>query len=40
MKIRDILRHKGRDVVTASQGDSVLYAVRVLVDHNIGGVWW
>ncbi len=38
MKIRDILRHKGRDVVTASKGDSVLYAVRVLVDHNIGGV--
>ena len=38
MKIRDILRHKGRDVVTASQGDSVLSAVRVLVDHNIGGV--
>ncbi len=38
MKIRDILRHKGRDVVTASRGDSVLHAVRVLVDHNIGGV--
>ena len=38
MKIRDILRHKGSDVVTASPGDSVLHAVRVLVDHNIGGV--
>ena len=38
MKIADILRHKGRDVVTASKGDSVLHAVRVLVDHNIGGV--
>ena len=38
MKITDILRHKGRDVVTASKGDSVLHAVRVLVDHNIGGV--
>jgi len=38
MKIRDILRHKGRHVVTASEGDSVLRAVRVLVDHNIGGV--
>ncbi len=38
MKIRDILRHKGHDVVTASEGDSVLHAVRVLVDHNIGGV--
>ncbi len=38
MKIRDILRHKGHNVVTASTGDSVLQAVRVLVDHNIGGV--
>ena len=38
MKIRDILRHKGSDVVTASPGNSVLHAVRVLVDHNIGGV--
>ena len=38
MKIRDILRHKGRDVVTASTADSVLHTVRVLVDHNIGGV--
>ncbi len=38
MKIRDILRHKGHDVVTASTDDSVLQAVRVLVDHNIGGV--
>ena len=38
MKIRDILSHKGRDVVTASKDDSVLHAVRVLVDHNIGGV--
>ena len=38
MKIRDILRFKGHDVVTASKDDSVLQAVRVLVDHNIGGV--
>ncbi len=38
MKIRDILRLKGHDVVTASKDDSVLHAVRVLVDHNIGGV--
>ena len=38
MKIRDILRHKGCDVVTASTADSVLHTVRVLVDHNIGGV--
>jgi CBS domain-containing protein len=38
MKIRDILRHKGSDVVTASTGDSVLQVVQVLVDQNIGGV--
>ncbi len=38
MKIRDILSRKGRDVVTASAGDSVLQVVRVLVEHNIGGV--
>jgi CBS domain-containing protein len=38
MKIRDILRCKGRDVVTASTDDSVLQVVRVLVEHNIGGV--
>ncbi len=38
MKIRDILRYKGHEVVTASAGDSVLQTVRVLVDHDIGGV--
>ncbi len=38
MKIRDILSHKGHDVVTASTGDSVLQVIRVLVDQNIGGV--
>ncbi len=38
MKIRDILRHKGRDVITASTADSVLHTVCVLVDNNIGGV--
>ena len=35
MKIRDILHHKGHDDVTVSTDDSVLHAVRVLVDHNI-----
>ena len=38
MKIGDILRHKGANVVTASTGETVLGAVRTLVDHNIGGV--
>ena len=38
MKIKDILRHKGHEVVTASAGDRVLQAVRLLVDRNIGGV--
>ena len=38
MKIRDILRHKGANVVTASASETVLEAARALVDHNIGGV--
>ncbi len=38
MKIRDILRHKGANVVTASTSETVLEAARALVDHNIGGV--
>lgn len=38
MKIRDILRHKGRKVVTASPDRTVLEAMRVLVEHNIGSV--
>ena len=38
MKIRVILRHKGTNVVTASTSETVLEAVRALVDHNIGGV--
>ena len=38
MRIRDILRHKGANVVTASTSETVLGAVRALVDHNIGGV--
>jgi CBS domain-containing protein len=36
--IADILRHKGRGVVTITQDRSVLDAVRVLVENNIGGL--
>lgn len=38
MKIRDILRSKGHDVVTTSPDEPVLAAMRVLVKHNIGSV--
>lgn len=38
MKLRDILRSKGEHVVTASPGNSVLEAMQVLVEHNIGAV--
>lgn len=38
MKIREILGRKGSDVVTATPDISVLDAMRVLVDHNIGSV--
>ncbi len=38
MKIEEILRHKGHDVVTITESRSVLDAARALVDHNIGGV--
>lgn len=38
MKIREILRHKGHEVVTTSGTESVIAAVRLLVEHNIGGV--
>lgn len=38
MKIHDILQRKGRDVVTARPGQSVLEAMRTLVEHNIGSV--
>lgn len=38
MKIHDILQRKGRDVVTAGPGQSVLEAMRTLVEHNIGSV--
>lgn len=38
MKIRDILTDKGTDVVTIEPGVSVLTAVQLLVEHNIGAV--
>lgn len=38
MKIRDILRTKGHDVVTSTPDQLVLAAMRVLVKHNIGSV--
>ena len=38
MKIEEILRHKGRHVVTIPESRSVLDAVQVLVDHHIGAV--
>ena len=38
MRIHDILRRKGGDVVTVSPTISILEAMRVLVEHNIGSV--
>lgn len=38
MEIREILRRKGHEVVTTSGAESVIDAVRLLVEHNIGGV--
>jgi CBS domain-containing protein len=38
MKIRDVLRLKGGDVVTVGPESTVLAAMRVLVAHNIGSV--
>lgn len=38
MKIREILRRKGTDVVTVGPEVTVLDAMRLLVDHNIGSV--
>jgi CBS domain-containing protein len=36
MKIRDILRTKGGDIVTVSQSESLLEASRLLGDYGIG----
>ena len=38
MKIEEILRRKGREVVTIAESRSVLDAVHVLVAENIGGL--
>ena len=38
MKIEEILRNKGHDVVTIAESRSVLAAAQALVDHNIGGL--
>ena len=38
MKIEEILRNKGHDVVTITKSRSVLAAAQALVDHNIGGL--
>jgi CBS domain-containing protein len=38
MKIEEILRTKGHDVVTTTESGSVLEAVGILVEHNIGGL--
>ncbi len=38
MKIEEILRNKGHDVVTITESRSVLAAAQALVDHDIGGL--
>lgn len=38
MKIEEILRTKGHHVVTVAASQSVLDAVQILVDRNIGGL--
>ena len=38
MRVRDILRRKGAEVVTISPTDSVHEAVEALVKHNIGSL--
>lgn len=38
MTIRDILSHKGREVVTASPRQTILEALRSMVEHNIGAL--
>ncbi len=38
MRIGDILRRKGREVVTVVSSDTVAHAIAVLVEHSIGGV--
>lgn len=38
MRLQEILDRKGRDVITITPDRSVLQAVELLVEHNIGGV--
>ena len=38
MRIRDILRRKGRTVVTVPPGDTVRELLAVLAEHNVGAV--
>ena len=38
MKLKEILGHKGHDVVTITEDRSALDAARVLVEHDIGSV--
>jgi len=38
MRIRDILRDKGEEVVTISPGHTVYGAIKVLVEHDIGAL--
>ncbi len=38
MRIEEILRKKGHDVLTITESKSVLAAAEVLVEHNIGGL--
>lgn len=38
MSVQEILDRKGHDVVTTTPDGSVLQAVHLLVEHNIGGV--
>ena len=38
MKIEEILRSKGHDVVTITESRTVLEAAQALVEHNIGGL--
>ena len=38
MKLEEILRNKGHDVVTITETRSVLTAAQTLVDHNIGAL--
>lgn len=38
MKIREILRRKGHEVITIAEESTVLEAVRILVEKNIGSL--